>query len=74
VSSIDVVTETFYLTDHEKFLLLESAVGEEFSLPGQNTSRSKWSLLTVKIKSSLQIRNNWSRSKAAKKEFDEQGI
>ena len=27
-SSIDVVTETFYLTDHEKFLLLECAVGE----------------------------------------------
>jgi type IV secretory pathway VirB4 component len=33
-SSIDVVSETFYLTDHEKFLLLESAVGEGILFAG----------------------------------------
>lgn len=33
-ASIDVVTETFYLTDHEKFLLLESAVGEGILFAG----------------------------------------
>ncbi len=33
-SSIDLVAETFYLTDHEKFLLLESNVGEGIFFAG----------------------------------------
>jgi type IV secretory pathway VirB4 component len=33
-ASIDTVSETFYLTDHEKFLLLESAVGEGIFFAG----------------------------------------
>lgn len=33
-ASIDVIAETFYLTDHEKFLLLESAVGEGILFAG----------------------------------------
>lgn len=33
-SSIDLVSETFYLTDHEKFLLLESNVGEGIFFAG----------------------------------------
>lgn len=33
-SSIDLIAETFYLTDHEKFLLLESGVGEGIFFAG----------------------------------------
>lgn len=33
-ASIDYITETFYLTDHEKFLLLESNVGEGIFFAG----------------------------------------
>ncbi|MBD3245183.1 MAG: DUF87 domain-containing protein [Candidatus Moranbacteria bacterium] len=33
-SSIDIVSETFYLTDQEKFLLLESSVGEGIFFAG----------------------------------------
>ncbi len=33
-SSIDLIAETFYLTDHEKFLLLESNVGEGIFFAG----------------------------------------
>ncbi len=33
-ASIETVAETFYLTDHEKFLLLESAVGEGIFFAG----------------------------------------
>ncbi|MEI8103921.1 MAG: conjugal transfer protein TraC, partial [Candidatus Moraniibacteriota bacterium] len=33
-SSIEVVAETFFLTDHERFLLLESAVGEGIFFAG----------------------------------------
>ncbi len=33
-ASVDVITETFYLTDHEKFLLLESNVGEGIFFAG----------------------------------------
>ncbi|MBD3238309.1 MAG: DUF87 domain-containing protein [Candidatus Moranbacteria bacterium] len=33
-SSIDIISETFYLTDQEKFLLLESSVGEGIFFAG----------------------------------------
>jgi type IV secretory pathway VirB4 component len=33
-SSIDLIAETFFLTDHEKFLLLESNVGEGIFFAG----------------------------------------
>lgn len=33
-SSIDLIAETFFLTDHEKFLLLESSVGEGIFFAG----------------------------------------
>jgi conjugal transfer ATP-binding protein TraC len=33
-ASVDVITETFFLTDHEKFLLLESGVGEGILFAG----------------------------------------
>jgi len=33
-ASVDVITETFFLTDHEKFLLLESSVGEGILFAG----------------------------------------
>ena len=33
-AAVDVITETFYLTDHEKFLLLESTVGEGIFFAG----------------------------------------
>jgi type IV secretory pathway VirB4 component len=33
-ASVDVITETFFLTDHEKFLLLESNVGEGILFAG----------------------------------------
>lgn len=33
-ASVDVIAETFFLTDHEKFLLLESSVGEGILFAG----------------------------------------
>ena len=33
-ASVDVIADTFYLTDHEKFLLLESGVGEGILFAG----------------------------------------
>jgi len=33
-ASVDLLKETFYLTDHEKFLLLESGVGEGIFFAG----------------------------------------
>jgi conjugal transfer ATP-binding protein TraC len=74
VSSIDVVTETFYLTDHEKFLLLESAVGEGIFFAGSKhvaikvvASYSEDQIITSNPEQLVEI-------EAAKKEFDEQGI
>jgi type IV secretory pathway VirB4 component len=40
-SSIDLVSETFYLTDHEKFLLLESNVGEGIFFAGSKHAAIK---------------------------------
>lgn len=40
-ASIDIVTETFNLTDGEKFLLLESAVGEGIFFVGSNHAAIK---------------------------------
>jgi type IV secretory pathway VirB4 component len=40
-SSIDIVAETFYLTDHEKFLLLESNVGEGIFFAGSKHAAIK---------------------------------
>jgi len=40
-SSIDLVAETFYLTDHEKFLLLESSVGEGIFFAGSKHAAIK---------------------------------
>lgn len=40
-SSIDLVAETFYLTDHEKFLLLESNVGEGIFFAGSKHAAIK---------------------------------
>jgi len=40
-SSIDLIAETFYLTDHEKFLLLESNVGEGIFFAGSKHAAIK---------------------------------
>lgn len=40
-SSIDIIAETFYLTDHEKFLLLESNVGEGIFFAGSKHAAIK---------------------------------
>ncbi len=72
-ASIDVVTETFYLTDHEKFLLLESAVGEGIFFAGSKhvaikvvASYSEDQIITSNPEQLAEI-------EAAKREFDEQG-
>lgn len=72
-ASIDVVTETFYLTDHEKFLLLESAVGEGIFFAGSKhvaikvvASYSEDQIITSNPEQLVEI-------EAAKREFDEQG-
>jgi len=49
-AAIDLVQETFYLTDQEKYLLLESPVGEGIFLPAKNMWPSALSLLILKIK------------------------
>ena len=43
-AAIDVIGDTFYLTDQEKFMLLECNVGEGIFFAGPNTSRFKLSL------------------------------
>ncbi|QQS15313.1 MAG: ATP-binding protein [Candidatus Moraniibacteriota bacterium] len=72
-ASIDVVTETFYLTDHEKFLLLESAVGEGIFFAGSKhvaikvvASYSEDQIITSNPEQLAEI-------EAAKREFDEHG-
>lgn len=69
-SSIDYVTETFYLTDHEKFLLLESNVGEGIFFAGTKhaaikviASYSEDQIITSDPRQLLEIED-------AKKEFD----
>lgn len=70
-ASIDVVSETFYLTDHEKFLLLESAVGEGIFFAGSKhvaikvvASYSEDQIITSNPEQLAEI-------EAAKREFDE---
>ncbi|MEK7549537.1 MAG: ATP-binding protein [Patescibacteria group bacterium] len=69
-SSIDTVAETFYLTDHEKFLLLESNVGEGIFFAGTKhaaikviASYSEDQIITSDPRQLLEI-------EAAKKDFD----
>ncbi len=72
-ASIDVVTETFYLTDQEKFLLLESNVGEGIFFAGAKhvaikvvASYSEDQIITSDPKQLVEIEQ-------AKKEFEEEG-
>lgn len=69
-ASIDAVAEMFYLTDHEKFLLLESGVGEGIFFAGTKhaaisvkASYSEDQIITSDPRQLLEIEN-------AKKEFD----
>jgi type IV secretory pathway VirB4 component len=69
-TSIDLVAETFYLTDHEKFLLLESNVGEGIFFAGMKhvaikviASYSEDQIITSDPKQLLEIEQ-------AKKDFD----
>lgn len=69
-ASIDFVSETFYLTDHEKFLLLESNVGEGIFFAGQKhaaikviASYSEDQIITSDPRQLLEIEE-------AKKDFD----
>ncbi|MEK9151415.1 MAG: ATP-binding protein [Patescibacteria group bacterium] len=69
-SSIDLVAETFYLTDHEKFLLLESNVGEGIFFAGSKhaaikvvASYSEDQIITSDPRQLLEIEQ-------AKQEFD----
>jgi conjugal transfer ATP-binding protein TraC len=69
-ASIDYITETFYLTDHEKFLLLESNVGEGIFFAGTKhaaikviASYSEDQIITSDPRQLLEIEE-------AKKEFD----
>jgi hypothetical protein len=71
-ASVDLIAETFYLTDHEKFLLLESNVGEGIFFAGTKhvaikviASYSEDQIITSDPRQLLEI-------EAAKKEFDEQ--
>lgn len=73
-ASIDVVSETFYLTDHEKFLLLESAVGEGIFFAGSKhvaikvvASYSEDQIITSNPEQLVEI-------EAAKREFDERSL
>jgi len=70
-ASIDILAETFYLTDQERFLLLESNVGEGIFFAGQKhaaikvvASYSEDQVITTDPKQMLEIEE-------AKKEFDE---
>jgi conjugal transfer ATP-binding protein TraC len=69
-SSIDLVAETFFLTDHEKFLLLESNVGEGIFFAGMKhaaikiiASYSEDQIITSDPRQLLEIEE-------AKKDFD----
>lgn len=69
-ASIDYITETFYLTDHEKFLLLESNVGEGIFFAGTKhaaikviASYSEDQIITSDPRQLLEIEE-------AKKDFD----
>jgi len=71
-ASIDVVSETFYLTDQEKFLLLESSVGEGIFFAGTKraavkvvASYSEDQIITSDPRQLLEIEQ-------AKKEFNEE--
>jgi conjugal transfer ATP-binding protein TraC len=71
-TSIDLVAETFYLTDHEKFLLLESNVGEGIFFAGTKhvaikviASYSEDQIITSDPRQLLEIEK-------AKREFDEE--
>jgi type IV secretory pathway VirB4 component len=74
-SSIEVVAETFYLTDHERFLLLESSVGEGILFAGNKhvaikiiASYSEDQVITSDPRQLIEIED-------AKREFDaENGI
>jgi len=70
-ASIDILAETFYLTDQERFLLLESNVGEGIFFAGQKhaaikvvASYSEDQVITTDPKQMMEIEE-------AKKEFDE---
>ena len=70
-AAIDVIMETFYLTDQEKFLLLESNVGEGIFFAGAKhaaikviASYSEDQVITTDPNQLLEIEN-------AKKEFEE---
>jgi type IV secretory pathway VirB4 component len=72
-ASIELIAETFYLTDHEKFLLLESSVGEGIFFAGTKhaaikviASYSEDQIITSDPRQLLEI-------EAAKREFDKQG-
>ncbi len=69
-SSIDLIAETFFLTDHEKFLLLESNVGEGIFFAGTKhaaikiiASYSEDQIITSDPKQLLEIEE-------AKRDFD----
>lgn len=71
-ASIDLIAETFYLTDHEKFLLLESAVGEGILFTSDKhvaikviASYSEDQIITSDPRQLLEIEE-------AKREFDEE--
>jgi type IV secretory pathway VirB4 component len=72
-ASIDTVSETFYLTDQEKFLLLESNVGEGIFFAGTKhvaikviASYSEDQIITTDPAQLLEINE-------AKKEFEQEG-
>ncbi len=69
-ASVDIIAETFYLTDHEKFLLLESTVGEGIFFAGAKhvaikiiASYSEDQIITSNPEQLLEIEQ-------AKKDFD----
>lgn len=71
-TSIDLVAETFYLTDHEKFLLLESNVGEGIFFAGTKhvaikiiASYSEDQIITSDPRQLLEIEQ-------AKRDFDQE--
>ena len=73
-AAIDTVVETFYLTDQEKFLLLESNVGEGIFFAGAKhaavkviASYSEDQIITTDPNQLLEIER-------AKKEFEEENL
>lgn len=73
-ASVDIVAETFYLTDHEKFLLLESTVGEGIFFAGSKhvaikviASYSEDQIITSNPEQLLEIEQ-------AKKDFDAENL